>query len=171
MSMRLGQKIWKIFCKNSDAIRSEIKITFIQRLLGSMVSQMGARNEKSCLWWSVNLTCGDLTCTEKDWETKAEETSHQKTGWGWRRVQDYWNCNPPSLWGDFSWEKLLLGGNPQQRLCKHLPEVHLPGESSSARGKPCCERRIHHVGSQIWNPTAREPPWKQNRPPSMVHIT
>ena len=27
-----------------------------------------ARNEKSCLWWSVNLACDDLTCTEKVWD-------------------------------------------------------------------------------------------------------
>ena len=32
-----------------------------------MAFKPGARNEKSCLR-SVNLTCGDLTCTEKGWD-------------------------------------------------------------------------------------------------------
>ena len=27
-----------------------------------------ARNEKSCLWWSVNLACGGSTCMEKGWD-------------------------------------------------------------------------------------------------------
>ena len=27
----------------------------------------GTINEKSCFQWSVNLACGDLTCTEKGW--------------------------------------------------------------------------------------------------------
>ena len=27
-----------------------------------------ARNEKYCLWWSVNLAFGDLTFTEKGWD-------------------------------------------------------------------------------------------------------
>ena len=28
----------------------------------------GARNEKSCLCWSVDLAWGDLTCTGKGWD-------------------------------------------------------------------------------------------------------
>ena len=33
-----------------------------------MALQLRARNKKSCSWWSVNLACGDLTCTEKGWD-------------------------------------------------------------------------------------------------------
>ena len=29
--------------------------------------EVGASNEKPCLWWSVNFGCGNLTCTEEVW--------------------------------------------------------------------------------------------------------
>ena len=33
----------------------------------TLQSEVGASDEKSCLWWSVNLAYGGLTCTEKGW--------------------------------------------------------------------------------------------------------
>ena len=30
--------------------------------------KFGAKNEKSCLWWSVNFACSDVTLTEKGWD-------------------------------------------------------------------------------------------------------
>ena len=34
----------------------------------SLQFEVGASNEISFLWWSVNLACGDLTCTEEVWD-------------------------------------------------------------------------------------------------------
>ena len=46
MSIRLEQN----FCKNSNAIRIEMKITFVRCLLGSMVSQWDILGKLLCLY-------------------------------------------------------------------------------------------------------------------------
>ena len=60
--------------------------------------EVGASNEKSCLRWSVNFGCGDLTCTEEVWDwgnyllttgfmCSLDSNSGGGGGWG-----GHWNC-------------------------------------------------------------------------------
>ena len=63
--------------------------------------EVGASNEKPCLWWSVNFGCGNLTCTEEVWGWgnyllstgfMCSLDSNSGGGGDWGGGGDRWNC-------------------------------------------------------------------------------
>ena len=63
--MYFGSGLWK--CVQIVSPRSLQSQAVLRWNIVTLEFEVGASSEKSCLWWSVNIVYGGLTCTGEGW--------------------------------------------------------------------------------------------------------